>query len=48
MKSEDEIKKAMETIKNQLPTARGEEVPMLQGQFSALKWALDEEEKVEE
>lgn len=44
MKSEEEVKKAMDNIKDQLPTARGEQVPMLQGQYSALEWVLDEKE----
>ena len=49
MKSEDKIKEAMTTIKDQLTNARGEEVPMLQGQYSALEWVLtDEEEKTDE
>ena len=43
MKSEDKIKEAMNTIEKQLPKARGEEVHMLQGQYSALEWVLEEE-----
>ena len=43
MKSEEKIKEAMSTIEKQLPKARGEEVPMLQGQFAALEWVLEEE-----
>lgn len=44
MKTEEKVKEAMDNIKNQLPKARGDEVPMLQGQFSALEWVLEDEE----
>ena len=47
MKTEEEIKKAMENIKNQLTRASGEGVPMLQGQYSSLDWVLSEEKDEE-
>ena len=46
MKTEAEIKEAIETVKNQIPLSSGEETRMLQGQYSALNWVLHE--KVEE
>lgn len=48
MKSEEEIKKAMDNIKDQLPTATApNEAVILQSQFGALKWVLDEGDKDE-
>ena len=47
MKTDDKVKEAMDNIKNQLPTARGETVHMLQGQYSALEWVLEDEKEEE-
>lgn len=47
MKSDEKVKEAMENIKNQLPEARGETVHMLQGQYSALVWVLEDEKEKE-
>ena len=46
MKTETEIKEAIEIVKNQIALSSGEETRMLQGQYSALNWVL--QEKVEE
>ena len=45
MKNEEEITKAMDYIKDQLPTAQGNETILLQGQFAALGWVLDKKEE---
>ena len=49
MKTETQIKEAIETVKNQIAISSGEETRMLQGQYSALEWVLKEsvEEKEE-
>ena len=46
MKNETEIKEAIDVVKNQIALSSGEETRMLQGQYSALNWVL--QEKVEE
>ena len=48
MKTEDEIKEAMENIKMQLTRSSGEGTILLQGQYSSLEWVLDEEKKKDE
>ena len=48
MKTDVEIKEAMENIKTQLTRSTGDSIIMLQGQFAALEWALDEQEKKDE
>lgn len=48
MKTEEKIKEAMENIKTQLTRSTGDGTIMLQGQFAALEWALEDEEKPEE
>ena len=48
MKNETETKEAMENIKSQLTRAGKDEVLVLQGQFAALEWVLDEKEKKDE
>lgn len=45
MKSEEKIKEAMENIKNQLTRSTGDGTIMLQGQYAALEWALENEEE---
>jgi hypothetical protein len=42
MKTEDEIKKIMENIKNQLPDSQGNDTIFLQAQFATLRWVLAE------
>lgn len=44
MKSEAQIKEAIETVKNQIPISSGEETRTLQGQYSALEWVLSDAE----
>ena len=46
MKNETEIKEAIEVVKSQIAVSSGEETRMLQGQYSALNWVL--QEKVED
>ena len=49
MKNIDEIKKAQDTIKNQLTRETEEKgISFLQGQFAALDWVITEEEKEKE
>lgn len=48
MKTEEEIKEAMENIKMQLTRSSGEGTILLQGQYSSLDWVLDEEKKKDE
>ena len=49
LKSTDEIKKAQDTIKNQLTRETDEKgIALLQGQFAALDWVITEEEKEDE
>jgi len=45
MKTQEEIKNIMETIKNELPEATRDNTISLQGQYMALKWVLDEKEE---
>ena len=46
MKTEKEIKEAMETIKTQLTKeTEPQAIAMLQGQFSSLEWILVAEDK---
>lgn len=44
MKNESEIKEAMNNVKTQLTESNHEQTIMLQGQFAALRWVLDEKE----
>lgn len=46
MKNETEIKEAIDVVKNQIALSSGEETRMLQGQYSALNWVL--QEKIED
>jgi|CXWL01.1.fsa_nt_gi hypothetical protein len=46
MKTETQIKEAIETVKDQIAVSDGEQTRLLQGQYSALSWVL--QEKVEE
>lgn len=46
MKTEEEIKKAMQIIKDQLPTESSDKgVAMLQGQHAALDWVITAEKE---
>lgn len=47
MKTEAEIKEAMENIKLQLTRSTGEGTVMLQGQFAALDWVMEEKKDEE-
>lgn len=48
MKNEEEIKKAMESIKVQLTRSTGEGTAMLQGQYAALEWVTEEKKENED
>lgn len=48
MKTETQIKEAIELVKTQIATSSGEETRMLQGQYSALEWVLTDKVEKEE
>jgi len=47
MKTEDEIKKAMDNVKLQLTRSDEKGTLILQGQYASLEWVLGEEDKNE-